>query len=193
MSTETIKLKITLTEPMLGTIPKDKELYTRFIASNLEASKKEEETSTIQELEEKGFTGFHTDEKGLFIYDYLFKGFLKEAANVLKDELKIKNARSKLDNYVFVFPRRIHLNKKEPDGVLERSLRVMTMQGPRTCLARSEMVNEGLSFNIEIKLLPNKDVKLEHISQLLDYGELKGLGQFRNGSYGRFKYELIAA
>ena len=69
-------------------------------------------------------------------------GFLKESGNTLKDQLGIRNLRSKIDQYIYILPRRIHFAKK-PDGVLERPLRAMTMQGPRVALTRSDMVKAG--------------------------------------------------
>lgn len=187
-----MKLKITLTEQMLGTVPKDKEIYTSYIASKAPIPEGAiDEVDSVETIEERGWTGFHKDENGLFIFDYLFKGFVKEAGNVLKDSVKIKNLRSKLDSYVFIFPRKIHLGKQKPDGVVERPLRAMTMQGPRVTLARSDYVDAGTTFELELKILPHKEITEELILELLKYGELKGLGQFRNGSYGRFGYEVL--
>lgn len=189
---ETLKIEIQLIEPMLGTVPKNKEIYSKYVADKTNEKNQTEELETIQELEEKGWTGFHINPvtKDLFIYDYMIKGFLKEAAGALKSELGLKNHKSKIDNLVFVFPREISLNKKEPDGVVERPLRVMTPQGPRVCLARSDYVEAGIRFDVEIKLVNPKEVSKKMIFTILDYGQLKGLGQFRNGSYGRFTYTL---
>lgn len=188
---QSIMYKLTLLEHMLGTVPKDKEIYASYIADKTTPENLAEELATVQEIEEKGWTGFHSDEKGLFIYDYLVKGFLKEAGNVLKEAAKLKNLRSKIDNYVFIFPRKIYLGKMKPDGVLERPLRAMTMQGPRVTLARSDYVNAGTVIDCEIKLLEHKEITPELINTLMGYGELKGLGQFRNGSYGRFSFEVV--
>jgi hypothetical protein len=178
---------IELTTEMLGTVTKDPEVYRTYIESKKpEALNGEEEYLTVEKVEEKGWTGFHKDEKGLFIFEYMIKGFLKHAGNILKDELKIKAMRSKLDDYVFVSPRRIYLGKTESDGVIERPLRAMTAQGPRVTLARSDYVNAGKRIDFQIALLPHKEIKWETIDTLLAYGELSGLGQFRNGGYGRF-------
>lgn len=114
---EQYNLKITLIEPMLGTVPKNKEIYKTYIASKTSEGNLAEEVETVEEIEEKGWTGFHSDENGLFIYDYLFKGFIKEARNTLKNIVKVKALRSKLDSYLFVFPRRIYLGKTEPDNI----------------------------------------------------------------------------
>jgi hypothetical protein len=182
-----MKVTIRLITPMLGTVPKDKEVYSTYIESKRPETGADIEAKTIQETEEKGWTGFHSDENGLFVYDYFVKGFIRYAGNVLKDELKIKALKSKLTDFLFVQPRRIYLGKTKPDGVLERPLRAQTMQGPRVTLARSDYVDEGTEIKFDILLLNHKEITVEKISMILDYGKLQGLGQFRNGGYGRFE------
>lgn len=187
-------LTLTLIEPMLGTVPKNKDIYTDYIASKAEKSKSEnadiaDEIATVPVNEERGWTGFHEDEQGIFVYDYLIKGFIKEAGNVLKDEKGVKALKSKLDSYLFVFPRHIYVGTK-PDDVFERPLRAMTMQGPRVTLVRSDMVNAGTVLKCELRLLKHKEINEDLLRELLDYGQFQGLGQFRNGSFGRFSYEL---
>lgn len=177
---------IELTTEMLGTVTKDPEVYKTYIESKKPESVTEEEYLTVDKIEEKGWTGFHRDDQGLFLYEYMIKGFLKASGNVLKDELKIKALKSKIDDFVFIQPRRIYLGKMEPDGSVERPLRAMTMQGPRVTLARSDKINEGTKINFTIALLPHKEITWEVLDRLLAHGELMGLGQFRNGGYGRF-------
>ena len=176
-----------------GTVTKDPEVYKTYIASKQIETRAvedltDDETITVEKIEERGWTGFHKDENTneLFIYNYMIKGFLKHAGNVLKAVVKIKALRSKLDDFVFILPRRIYLGQSEPDGVLERPLRVMTMQGPRVCLARSDYIKAGKELVFTIKLYPHPEIDWEVINQLLAYGEDMGLGQFRNGSYGTF-------
>lgn len=178
-------VKIKLVTEMLGTVPKDKEVYSTFIATKNPKGIDNEEVQSIEEIEEKGWTGFHSDENGIFVYDYFIKGFLKNAGNVLKDELKIKNLRAKIGDYVFVFPRKIYIGKSV-NGSLERPLRAQTMQGPRVTLARSDYINAGTEIEFAIRLLQHKEITWDVIHELLKYGELQGLGQFRNGGYGRF-------
>jgi len=180
-------MKIRLLEPMLGTVTKDPDVYKTYIESKKPESETEEEYLTVEKVEEKGWTGFHSDENGLFIYSYMIKGFLKNAGNVLKDEIKIKALRSKIDNYVFISPRRLYLGQMDPDGVIERPLRAMTMQGPRVTLARSDYIKAGKEIDFTIVLLPHKEVTETIIIRLFEYGRLMGLGQFRNGGYGNFE------
>ena len=80
---------------------------------------------------------------------------------------------------------------KSVDGVVERPLRAQTMQGPRVTLARSDYMNAGTKLTFEIKVVESaKEFTVEVVKSLFEYGELQGLGQFRNGSYGRFTVEI---
>lgn len=183
------EVKIRLITPMLGTVTKDPTVYKTYIESKKPtALADEDESSTVPaDIEARGWTGFHADEKGLFVYDYLIKGFLKHAGNVLKDQLKTKALRSKLDDQLFILPRRVYLGKMAPNGVLERPLRAMTMQGPRVTLARSDYVADGVEISFEVRWIEGGVVNEKLIRSLLAYGEMMGLGQFRNGGYGRFE------
>lgn len=192
MEKSVIKVHVALTEPMLGTVPKDKEIYKTYVASKAPvAAGAASEAETVQEVEERGWTGFHQDDSGLFVYDYFIRGFFKSAAQAMQAQLPLKNYKSKIDQFVFVFPRRIHIVEEDgafitkPHGVIERPLRAMTMQGPRVTLARSDFVRAGATMEFEVHLLKNKDVTEQMLEAWLEYARFQGFGQFRNGSYGR--------
>jgi hypothetical protein len=202
LSQKTTKIRLVFTEDLLGSSPLNKELYTKYIET-LKAKRKDPrpedepaEAETI-EIEEK-MTGFMRDEGGIFIYDYAVKGFLKEAGNVLKTALDVKALRQKIDNYWFVDPRRVRIfapdgtAKKEPDGLNQRPLRAQTPQGPRTALAVSEMVKAGSHLDFTLRMLDGSPLKkeMEILETLLSYGANKGLGQWRNGGYGRFTFTI---
>ncbi|MBT9174224.1 MAG: hypothetical protein DDT21_02635 [Syntrophomonadaceae bacterium] len=202
MKIDQYQVNFTLIEPLLGTVPKDTEIYKTYIAGKKDSrgnplvpmdSMSDEEVGTVPAggIENRGWTGFHTDENGCFLYNYAILGFLKEAGNTLKEQLGIKALKSKIDQFVFVEPRRIYL-KAAPDGVLERSLRAMTMQGPRVTLVRSDYISAGTEFEANLLVLKNKEIDSEIIRAILEYGCLRGLGQFRNGSYGRFEFDMKA-
>jgi len=196
-------VRVRLTEDMLGTVPKDKEVYASYIETKKPETQTEDETETVDdamELEEKGWTGFHSDETGLFIYDYMVKGFVRYAGNVLRESIQnpststkkkpaygITALKQRLTDFFFVYPRRIHLGKTEPDGSIERPLRSMTTKGPRTSLARSDTIAAGTEFEFEYELLKCKTLTHETIAEILAYGERQGLGQWRNAGYGRFE------
>lgn len=199
MKVHEMRVRIKFTQPILGSMPADEELYTKFIVSKAPAEwMVDEEVENIPEVDyDKGVTVFPQDKKGIFLYNYHVKGFLKNAGNVLKDQLKIKNLRKKLDDYLFIKERKIYLVRngkiiQEEDGVLERPLRAMTMQGERVALASSEVINPPATAEFTIQLLEHKEITLDTIRELLDYGKFQGIGQWRNGGFGQFEWEEIA-
>lgn len=199
MKIDEMRVRIKFTQPILGSMPADEELYTKFIASKAPADwLVDEETKNIPEVDyDKGVTVFPQDKEGIFLYNYHIKGFFKNAGNVLKEQLKIKNLRNKLDDYLFIKERKIYLIRngkiiKEEDGVLERPLRAMTMQGERVALASSEVINPPAEAEFTIQLLKHKEITLDTIRELLDYGKFQGIGQWRNGGFGQFEWEEIA-
>lgn len=187
MQTVQKHVKVKLTEDLLGTIPMNREVYSAYIESLKPKDNAEDESENVTEREESGWTTFLRDkERGLYVYDYYVKGFFKNAANVLKSDLKIKNLRSKVSDLLFVTPRKIYLNCKEPDFILERPLRAQTAQGPRITLAKSDAIKAGKIIEFDVILLTAKgELKPDIIEKLLEYGKLQGFGQFRNGGYGR--------
>lgn len=192
MDKQVIEVELELLEDQLGTVPKNRDVYTRYIATKVTPEVASEESEGIVEDNTTGWTTFMQDEHGLYILNYMILGFLRDAGSTLKESLKIKQLKSKLENFVFVTPRKIRFERnseflKKCDGVLERPLRAMTAQGPRVTLARSDSVNAGTVLKFQISLLEHKEIKVETIRSILEYGELKGLGQFRGGSYGQFK------
>lgn len=127
------------------------------------------------------------------LFDFQVKGFLKNAASVLNGKVYggVRNLRSKVNNLVFVIPRQIPLILPAGEGIeyLERPLRAETAQGPRVALARSEMLPEGTHFRCGLEVLPG-EIGEEVLRDLLDYGYFMGIGQWRNGGFGTFRYEL---
>jgi len=188
-------------ERILGSSPGDPEIYRKYIANSPSdpdrgagsPEREEEEVNSLPQVEEKGLTVFPRDGSGcLHMWDFQVKGYLKEAGNILKDQLRIRGLRDKVDNYVYVFPRRILFQRDgqlltQPDGVFARPLRAMTMQGPRVSIAISEYVEPPIRLEFGIRLLEHKELNETVLQEILEFGQLKGLGQWRNGSWGRFR------
>lgn len=186
----------TLIEPVLGGVPKDPAVYQSYIASLAPAAEMgAEELATVPPAadvaEQRGWTGFHTDEAGqAFVYNYAILGYLRDAGNILKEQAGVKNLRSKLENFLYVLPRRIYLHG-EPGGVLERPLRAMTAMGPRVTLARSDTYSTGTTLDIHLRLLGHKQLDWQLVATLLDLGELHGFGRWRTGGWGAFRWTWI--
>lgn len=198
-----MKVRITLLEEMLGTACQNKQVHEEFIASkSKDADKMAEELESMpaDELMDKALTVFPRAESGKpMLWDYQIKGFIKEAVGILieLDSTETRIGKTKLskfthkrivDNFVFVGPRKIELSN--PVGeVCVRPLRADTMKGERVSLASSETVPAGTTLECEIKCLAPA---LEAIvRKCLDYGAMKGLGQWRNSGKGRFSWEEV--
>ena len=190
-------LTVIFTEPLLGTVTLDPEIYAAWISKNVpdaKSLKEELETLGTEEVLEKGTTGFHRVDGTPILYDYVIKGFLKDACSMLRRvpgtlSHGIRAYRKIIDGLVFVTPRRIPINLNGSDiTFLERPLRASTAQGERIALARSETVAPGASITFTLSVLGA--IKEPQLREWFDYGALRGLGQWRNASYGRFSYEM---
>lgn len=206
-----MKVKITFLEPVLGTWPNNKNIAEEFIASKApDASTIEEEIAAlgIDAVTEKGKTVFPRNEAGEpVLYDYQVKGFFKDACGMLrrvggKDEKtgkkkaanlsgKLTAYKSVIDGLIFVQPRMIPIQVNGEIRDCQRPLRAQTMQGERVSLANSEEIPEGSSAEFEVICL-EKDHEAV-VLEWLDYGILRGIGQWRNSGKGRFTYEIIDA
>jgi hypothetical protein len=181
--------RIRLTSELLGTVSKDPSIFSTYIGSKKPSEIEEDESVNVNKTEEKGWTGFmqDPDSKDLFLYNYMFKGCLKAAGNTLKNVVNIKALRSKIDDFVFISPRKVSLGQDKPDGVNERPIRVLTPQGPRVALIRSDYIKAGKILEFEITLVGHPEISWATIETLLKHGQHMGLGQFRNGGFGQFE------
>ena len=195
---KTIKGTIYFTEDVLGTANADKEVHSEFIASKApDAPSREEEIEAlgVEEVERKEMTVFPRDDDGdPMFWDYQVKGFFKDACGALRKVpksacSKVKAYKKEIDGLIFIKPRKIKINL--PDGGeignCQRPLRASTAQGERIALANSETVPAGSWCDVEIVTL--KDDLEGMITECLAYGNLKGMGQWRNSSKGRFLFK----
>lgn len=195
--------RITYSEPLLGSAPLNAEVYTDYIASKapppLHANgTAAAEVETIEEIDIKGRTGFHRGERGEpLLLDYHWKGFLKEAWQSMRqiagsESAALKAGKSRIDQLVFVEPRYIvlHLPAGGREETLERPLRAETAKGPRVALAASDMLPAGTWCDVRIVLLAPNVVGEALLREWLEYGRWRGMGGWRNGSFGRFTFNL---
>lgn len=202
---DTRKYRLKGFTPLLGSQSAIKEIRTAY---QLEKNgiNDERENEDLVERDEKGLTIFLQDtenEDYLYLGAYMIKGFFKEALATLHKQIGIRGVKGKADNFLFVNPGKVYILRdgapiQEADDVFERPLRAETPMGPRVTLAGSELVEDPWTLEIEVVLVDNESTKMskslswETIETALNYGQLKGLGQFRNGGYGRFTWEQMA-
>lgn len=195
---KTMKVRITLLEEMLGTASANPKIHDEFIASNApDAPSREEEIAAIgvEAVQEKAMTVFpRTDDGKPMMWDYQVKGFFKDTCKMLKKidgtkSSKIKAYKQDIDGLIFVHPRKIPIIFDGEIGKCQRPLRAQTMQGERVALASSETVPAGSTIDIEIECLRDSD--LDVVREWLDYGNKRGLGQWRNSGKGIFSWKEL--
>ena len=192
------KVRITFTEHVLGTASANPEIHAEFIASKApDAMSRDEEVAAIgaDEVFEKGMTVFPRDAEGNPIaWDYQWKGFFKDAAGSLRKVpgtvcSKVKAYKKEIDGLIFPEPRMIPIEFDGEMGICQRPLRGQTAQGERVALASSECIPAGAVMTFQIRLLV--DEHEQWVREMLDYGALRGFGQWRNSGKGRFTYEIL--
>lgn len=199
-----LKIRITLTDEMLGTTCADPEIHKRYIASKgPDAMTLEEEIAAIgpDAAARNAMTVFPRMEDGTpFMWDYQLRGFFKDACSALqrckgaeeaKESCKLKAFKKIIDGCIFVEPRKILIDTH--GGAIskcERPLRASTAQGERISLATSETVQAGSTMEASILLLSEEHEAA--VKEWLNYGKFKGLLQWRNSGKGRFTWEEIS-
>lgn len=187
---------LTLIDEALGMMPANPEVHETYIASKAPDAKTiEEEVAAVgaAEVVEKTMTIFPRLEDGKtpFFWDYQIRGFFKDAMGMLRrvtdsECAKLKNYKKLVDGLIFIKERKIPINVNGEMGDCQRPLRAETMQGPRVALAHSETVPEGSTCTFTILLMD--DTLEKAVRECLDYGELRGLAQWRNSGKGRFTW-----
>lgn len=193
-----LKVRLTFTEPVLGTMPADEDIYKNFIGSKApDAATVEDEVEAVgvDEVVEKGKTVFPKLDDGTpFLYDYQIKGYFKGTCGFLRkvkdtESSKIKAYKKEIDGLIFPEPRRIPFLNVSGIRECQRPLRAQTAQGERVSLAISEEIPAGAQIEFTIELLSDSHEKA--VREWLDYGRYSGVGQWRNSGKGRFIWEEI--
>lgn len=193
-----IKVKLTFTEPILGTSPANEEIYREFIGKKApDASTVDDEVAAlgVDAVVEKGATVFPRMEDGTpCLYDYQIKGFFKDTCGGLRKvkgtrSEKIKAYKKEIDKLIFPEPRMIPLVFEGDIRECQRPLRAQTAQGERVGLAISEEIPAGAVCEFSVVCLHDEHEKA--VREWLDYGRYSGIGQWRNSGKGRFTWEEI--
>ena len=204
---EKINVRIRFLVGPLGTAPNDEDVYRNFIGSKApDADTLEDEVAALgaDAVAEKGMTVFPKVNGKPIFWDYQIKGFFKDTCQMLgrvggKDEngkKKKVNESSKLtaykkviDGLIFVSPRQIPIEMTGSMSVCQRPLRAQTMQGERITLAMSEACPAESTISFTVACLSGEHVAA--VREWLNYGFLRGLGQWRNSGRGKFVWEEL--
>lgn len=193
-----MKIRIIFTEEVLGTASANKEIHEEYIASKAPDAKSiEEEVAAVgvDEVVEKAMTIFPRTADGTPIFwDYQIKGFFKDTCGMLKKvtgtvSSKIKAYKKEIDGLIFIKEREIPIHFDGAVGHCQRPLRGQTAQGERIALANSETIPAGSWVEFTIMCMVDADMKM--VTEWLNCGKYRGIGQWRNSGKGRFTWEEV--
>lgn len=197
----TLKIQLTFTNTLLGTLPNNPNILRDHIDQDEfdDGTKLKREMAAVEGLEEvldRGTTVFPRMEDGVtpFIYDYQMKGFFKEKMSFLRKipgthSSKVKAFKKEIDGLLFFEDRENPINVNGEMGIMERPLRASTPQGERVSIARSETIPAGSTVQFTIRCM--LDSYLPIVKECLAYGAFHGTGQWRNSGKGTFTYKIL--
>lgn len=153
----------------------------------------------LEEEAEKVWTGFIEADGFLAIESRQIKAMLKESANIIRTMVRLPNQRSntppplraRVAERVFVTPNKVVLSVREPTGTVERPIHVMTQQGPRTALKRTDYVDDA-EIRAKLRVLDDGLITEDILRMILDHASLNGIGTDRSQGNGTFTYKLEA-
>lgn len=193
-----MKVKITLTEEMLGMTAANPDIAKEFqISRSADAEKQEEEAASLsgEEAVEKAMTVFPKENGVPFLWDYQIKGMFKDSCGMMSriktsESAKLKAWRKIIDGLIFVTPRKILFNipANGKMGTCQRALRGSGPQGERIALANSETVPSGTSFEFEVECLDDAHEKA--VKEWIEFSGKRGMGQWRSSGKGRHTQEI---
>ena len=190
---------------LVGGKPKNPELIEAWVNAKCkdktEAERKRIRDAHVDTLDdevdgqrEKSAIGFARVDGQLAIEGRQVKAMLKEAANIIKDKLPIKDGKisslkSKVADQVFVVEEWIKLGRTDPDDVDERPIHVMTRQGPRDSLKVCEILRDvEIEFTVRrLSASGKSSVPEKVLMAILDYAQSIGLGADRSQGAGVFE------
>lgn len=130
---------------------------------------------------------------GLAIEARQVKAMLKESANILRTMIKVHGKtiplRARLAERVFVKPDFIPLGVTTPTETVERPIHVMTAQGPRTALKRTDICRD-VKVMCELQVLDDGVISEATLRTILDHASRNGIGTDRSMGAGQFTFTL---
>lgn len=220
------KLRMNFTTPLCGGVPKNQNLIDVWLETRKPSetqfkkiqegigpdnktpqSMDEVKKQTEQAIEEAPNVdamccGFLKDETGLYVRGGSIRAHLKEAADVIGQQMragvikpKISNFRSKFVDRCYVREEKVYILDEngqpmmEATGDRETTLNVLTRQGPRTCLKKIDYCFP-CQLEATVQFLPNTEITLEALQACFEYGRVSGFNQDRGLQYGRYDYTL---
>lgn len=205
----------------IGTNPWDPDIHKSYVSDKItDPVERDRELKSLpkveaaDKLEKRGVTVFfrRPEDGQLYIKNHMIKGYLKAAGDAIRIARKLDpeastgkgkgtkwgSISSKVDEHVTIDPIEliVHgkdgLPKTDADGLLVRSLRGETPQGPRVTIVKSEYLEPLSMISYTIYWRDGGPVTRDMIVDMMDQGEVFfGIGQWRNSGKGKFTWRIV--
>ena len=134
--------------------------------------------------------GFKSDEHGPYIESYQIKAAFKECVSIAFASERWgatrKGVKSYLAERLFINPLRIHVGRKEPDGIQTKCGVVNGPHGKRSILTQSEYV-EAARIHFDVKITGDGvDTLMPRMPEIWNRMQDNGLGAMRSSGFGTF-------
>lgn len=193
---------IQMRDKLCGGIPRNKELLADAVRAHTghddeHTAKQIEELGAgiVDQIVEKSWNGFVSDDKGLYLPAFQLKAMFKEVASLTRITVDKRGSKQILQHGTFLVKSvegedRIHFGKTAPDGWDEGPVHVMTPQGPRTALKRVDYV-KGVKVSFHLWVYATHSAETRHIGrddvvEMLRLAQENGLGADRSQGRGQF-------
>jgi len=144
-----------------------------------------DEEERAKEEEEKRWSGFRKDDKGLFIRSSMIKQMIKVSAQRLGLYKRKRGSKDSLHGAMFIKPEKIYFGKDKADGQYDHQGRVQTPRGGQSIVSRFDYMKD-FEFECEIWMVANCPLNEEDLLKCFALGQEGGLGSMRPADFGKF-------
>lgn len=201
------EVELSFTGRLCGSVPLSSELVPTWLKSRMPKNKPEngksveeiqkEVEDSIEEAIERTTVGFQSHDGALAVRAGTIKAHLKDCANQIKEAItpQIKLFRSKVANKCYIEPYWVPILDQagnpvtESDGTYEQPVHVMTPKGPRNALKIIHYLNQPI-LRFTLRLLKDKEVKINHVKEVFKYGTIHGYGGERGMGEGQYEFKI---
>ena len=194
------EVELVFLEPVLGTTPDAKDVYEQYViekgvsAGGKQIVQMQDELETLSVA--RGKTDFHRVGNTPIMYNYTITGMLVEACKSIRDLADAGYLSYGLTSYkplirgaIVARPRRIPFILSGPTYDFPRILRADTPKGQRTAPVCSVCVPQGSKLLFFLDVIGTR-ITEDLLREWLEYGERKGLGGWRSGGWGVYRYSM---
>lgn len=205
------RVSIAIRERLDGGVPKDPELIRAWVQSKtghaddtteaqIQAHQGDLEAAT-EEIAKGSYCGFKSDALGKYVETRQIKAMLRESSTLLGITKKKRGSKQIIQHGFEVrgYEGGTKVYLKHPqDDILEpsiyneeKAIHVVTAQGPRSALKKTDYSGEGTRLTFEIWILGTLPQETRHIGedtlvQMLTHAQENGFGANRSQSSGKF-------